>query len=81
MNCNNVLHRSGVRSSSGMCKKKNLAIERTGRAWFCKIIFYNFRGQSCIKLTKQWGGRRLKHVDVKFNFIKDLVKSNLLSVI
>lgn len=34
--------------------------------------------QSCIKLTKRFEHKRLKHVDVKYNFIKDLVNDKIL---
>lgn len=36
--------------------------------------------QSCIKLTEKWEHKRLKHVDVKFNFVKDLVKDNVIEI-
>lgn len=34
--------------------------------------------QSCIKLTEKCDHKRLKHVDVKYNFIRNLVKDNIL---
>lgn len=37
--------------------------------------------QSCIKLTKKFEHKRLKHVDVKYNFIKDLVNDKILNVL
>lgn len=39
------------------------------------IIIYE-DNQGCIKLSQRKDHKRLKHVDVKFNFIKDLVKCN-----
>lgn len=36
--------------------------------------------QSCIKLTKRWDHKRLKHIDVKYNFIKDLVIEKMVLV-
>lgn len=36
--------------------------------------------QSCIKLTKRIDHKRLKHVDTKFNFVKDLVEQHILVI-
>lgn len=42
------------------------------------IVFED--NQSCIKLTKRMEHKRLKHVDIKFNFIKDLVEQKRLII-
>lgn len=42
------------------------------------IVFED--NQSCIKLTKRVEHKRLKHVDIKFNFIKDLVEQKRLVI-
>jgi len=36
--------------------------------------------QSCIHALKTWDQRRMKHIDVKYNFIRDLQQENIFSV-
>jgi hypothetical protein len=36
--------------------------------------------QSCIRALEGWDQRRMKHIDVKYNFIKDLHQAKLISV-
>ena len=36
--------------------------------------------QSCITALKNWEVKRLKHVDIKYNFVKDLCQKNVISV-
>ena len=36
--------------------------------------------QYCIKLLSKYEHKRLKHVDIKFNFIKDLVEERIMVV-
>ena len=36
--------------------------------------------QSCIHLLKKQGHRRLKHIDVKYNFIQDLSEKDFINV-
>jgi hypothetical protein len=36
--------------------------------------------QSCISLSKRWEHRRLKHLDVKFNYIKELVAKSIVKI-
>jgi hypothetical protein len=36
--------------------------------------------QSCIHLLSKWEHRRLKHVDVKYNFVRDLVSDRIVEV-
>lgn len=36
--------------------------------------------QSCIHLLKKWEHRRLKHIDVKYNFIRDLYSNKVIDV-
>jgi hypothetical protein len=43
------------------------------------IVVYE-DNQSCIHLLKKWEHRRLKHVDVKYNFVRDLVNEGILNV-
>lgn len=48
---------------------------------FAKTVFTIFEdNQSCIKVTKRWEHKRLKHVDVKYNFVKDFVSKGLLCI-
>lgn len=48
---------------------------------FQKSAFTIFEdNQSCIRLTTKFEHKRLKHVDVKFNYIKDLITDNVLKV-
>lgn len=37
--------------------------------------------QSCIHLLSKWEHRRLKHIDVKYNFIRDLYYDKVLDVV
>ncbi|KAK9693285.1 hypothetical protein QE152_g34302 [Popillia japonica] len=43
------------------------------------IILYE-NNQSCIKLTQKTEHKRLKHIDVKYNYIKDLVTNSLVKL-
>lgn len=36
--------------------------------------------QSCIRLLHKWEHRRLKHIDVKYNFIRDLYEKGIINV-
>lgn len=36
--------------------------------------------QSCIKSTQRWDHKRLKHIKLKYHFIKELVINKLVSV-
>ncbi|KAK9736894.1 hypothetical protein QE152_g11174 [Popillia japonica] len=36
--------------------------------------------QSCIKLTQKWEHKRTKHIDIRYNFIQDVVKKNIISI-
>ena len=36
--------------------------------------------QSCIKLLTKYEHKRLKHIDIKYNFIKDLVEEGIMNV-
>lgn len=36
--------------------------------------------QSCIHLLNKWEHQRVKHIDVKYNFIRELVQKNVISV-
>lgn len=48
---------------------------------FLKAMFTIFEdNQSCIKLTSRFEHKRLKHIDVKFNYIRDLVLDKKLCV-
>lgn len=48
---------------------------------FAKTTFTIYEdNQSCIELTRKWEHKRLKHVDVKYNFIRDLVENKTISV-
>lgn len=48
---------------------------------FQKTVFTIFEdNQSCMRLTIKFEHKRLKHVDVKFNYIKDLITDNVLKV-
>lgn len=48
---------------------------------FEKHIFDIFEdNQSCIKLTSKFDHKRLKHIDVKYNYIKDLIANKTVSV-
>lgn len=48
---------------------------------FEKSIFTVYEdNQSCIKLVKRFEHKRLKHVDIKYNFIKDIVHKKLLNI-
>lgn len=42
-----------------------------------KIYKYN---QSCIHLLSRWEYKRLKHVDVKYNFVRDLHEKRLIAI-
>lgn len=44
-----------------------------------KFVIYE-DNQSCIKLTEKWDHKRLRHIDVKYNFIKELVRDKRVSV-
>lgn len=37
--------------------------------------------QSCIKLTKRFDHKRLKHIDVQYNFTRELVSQKLLNIV
>lgn len=37
--------------------------------------------QSCIHLLRRWEHRRLKHIDVKYNFVKELCNNRQLDVV
>jgi hypothetical protein len=37
--------------------------------------------QSTIQLLQRWEHKRLKHVDIKYNFIRDLKENNVIDVI
>ena len=43
------------------------------------IVIYE-DNQSCIHLLKKWEHRRLKHIDIKYNFIRDLYNNQELDV-
>jgi len=36
--------------------------------------------QSCIHLLNKWEHRRLKHLDVKYHFVRDLVQQKIIEV-
>jgi hypothetical protein len=36
--------------------------------------------QSCIKALENWDQKRMKHIDIKYHFIKDLAESGIISV-
>lgn len=50
-----------------------------GYAKGCFTIYED--NQSCIKLANKWEHKRLKHVDVKFNFIRELVDRKDVSIV
>lgn len=43
------------------------------------VIIYE-DNQSCISALESWDQKRLKHIDIKYHFIKELVKNKLISV-
>lgn len=45
----------------------------------CPIIIYE-DNQACIHSLKKWEHKRLKHVDIKYNFVKDLVVNKEIDV-
>jgi len=42
------------------------------------VIFED--NQSCIHLLDKWEHRRLKHIDVKYNFIRELFANKVIDV-
>lgn len=50
-----------------------------GMSWTNPLLIYE-DSQACIKLLSRWEHKRLKHVDIKYNFIRDLVEKNRIEV-
>lgn len=45
----------------------------------CSVIIYK-DNQACIHSLKKWEHKRLKHVDIKYNFVKDLVANKQIDI-
>jgi len=58
---------------------KNILIDM-GVSWKQPIKIYE-DNQSVIHLLQRWEHKRLKHIDIKYNFIRDLKESNIIDVI
>lgn len=43
------------------------------------VIFYE-DNKSCVDILHKWEHKRLRHVDIKYNFVKDLVKKEEINV-
>ncbi|KAF2895226.1 hypothetical protein ILUMI_10949 [Ignelater luminosus] len=66
-----------VALSSTESKYIALAMTVTYLLWLKKVFEDN---QSCIHLLHKWEHRRLKHVDVKYNFVRDLTGKGIVDV-
>jgi len=51
-----------------------------GVSWKQPIKIYE-DNQSVIHLLQRWEHKRLKHIDIKYNFIRDLKESNIIDII
>jgi hypothetical protein len=47
---------------------------------FSGPVIMNEDNQSCIHLLDKWEHRRLKHVDVKYNFVRDMCTNSEMTV-
>lgn len=57
---------------------KNLLLDFNVKLEGPIIIFED--NQSCIKLFSKWEHRRFKHIDVKYNFIRELFANKVIDV-
>jgi hypothetical protein len=58
---------------------RNLLLE-LGRKLEGPIVMYE-DNQACIHLLSKWEHQRLKHIDIKYNFIRDLCNDGIVKVV